>query len=91
MPTVTIYSLHHSEHPLTTYLHCRWQEQKAQNQCHYMKPHVEMNAQSEHNTSCHLLQLLSHIVAFQCYKQEFDGQGVYRDGGLSLGWTRMWS
>ena len=26
--------LTHSEHPLTMYLHQRWQEQKAQNRCH---------------------------------------------------------
>ena len=51
MPTNTIYSLHHSEHPLTTYLHHRWQEQKVQNQHHSKKPQVEANTQSEHNTN----------------------------------------
>ena len=50
MPAVTIYSLHHSEHPLTTYLHCRWQEQKTQNWHHTKKPQVEANAQWECNT-----------------------------------------
>ena len=49
MPSVTIYSLHHSEHPLTTYLHCRWQEQKTQNWCHFQKPQVKVNAQLERN------------------------------------------
>ena len=46
----TIYSLHHPEHPLTTYLHRRWQEQKTQNRCHSKKPQVKVNAQSERNT-----------------------------------------
>ena len=31
------------------YLHCRWQEQKAQNRCHSKKPQVKENAQSECN------------------------------------------
>ena len=48
-PPNTIYSLSHSEHPLTTYLRRRWQEQKAQNRRHSKKPHVKTNAQSEHN------------------------------------------
>ena len=49
-PSNIIYSLSHSEHPLTTYLHRRWQEQKAQNWRHSKKPHVETNARSERNT-----------------------------------------
>ena len=50
----TIYSLSHSEHPLTTYLRRRWQEQKAQNRRHSKKPHVETNAQSERNINSDL-------------------------------------
>ena len=45
----TIYSLSHSEHPLTTYLRHKWQEQRNQNRCHSKKPHVETNARSERN------------------------------------------
>ena len=45
-----IYSLSHSEHPLTTYLRRRWQEQKAQKRHHSKKPHVKTNAWSKHNT-----------------------------------------
>ena len=58
-PPSTIYSLSHSEHPLTTYLRRRWQEQKAQNRRHSKKPHVETNARSEHNINSDL----SSIVA----------------------------
>ena len=50
----TIYSLSHSEHPLTTYLRRRWQEQKAQNRRHSKKPHVETNAWSERNINSDL-------------------------------------
>ena len=61
MPSVMIYSLQHSEHPLTTYLHCRWQEQKAQNWCHTKKPWVEVSAQLERNTMSEPLLCLSPI------------------------------
>ena len=50
----TIYSLSHSEHPLTTYLRRRWQEQKARNRCHSKKPHVKTNARSERNINSDL-------------------------------------
>ena len=49
-PSDTIYSLHHSEHPLTTYLCHRWQEQQAQNCCHFRTPCIEENAWLEHNS-----------------------------------------
>ena len=51
-PSDTIYSIHHSEHPLTTHLHCKWQEQKTQNQCHTKKPQVMASTQSECNKQC---------------------------------------
>ena len=50
----TIYSLSHSEHPLTTYLRRRWQEQKASNRRHSKNPHVETNTQSERNINSDL-------------------------------------
>ena len=53
-PQNIIYSIHHSEHPLTTYLRRRWQEQKAQNRRHSKKPLVETNAQSERNINSDL-------------------------------------
>ena len=57
-----IYSLHHSEHPLTTHLHRRWQEQKAQRGRHSKKPLVEMNAQSERNSR----GFLPTVLLFLC-------------------------
>ena len=53
-PPSIIYSLSHSEHPLTTYLHRKWQEQKAQNRRHSKEPHVETNARSERNINSDL-------------------------------------
>ena len=49
-----IYSLSHSEHPLTTYLRRKWQEQRTQNRRHSKKPHVETNARSERNINSDL-------------------------------------
>ena len=53
-PLDTIYSLSHSEHPLTTYLRHRWQEQKVQHRRHSQKPHIETNARSERNINSDL-------------------------------------
>ena len=49
MPSPTIYSIHHSKHPLTTYLRHRWQEQRTKNQCHTRQPHIKENTWLEHN------------------------------------------
>ena len=49
MLSTTIYSLHHHEHPLTTFLCHRWQEQKAQNGHHSKKPQVKVNTWSKRN------------------------------------------
>ena len=54
MPSNTIYSLSHSEHPLTTYLRRKWQEQQNQKRHHSKKPHVETNARSERNINSDL-------------------------------------
>ena len=60
----TIYSISHSEHPLTTYLCRRWQEQKAQKQRHSKKPHVEMNTRSEHNINSDLSSTVAPIKEY---------------------------
>ena len=64
MPSVTIYSLHHSEHSLSTDLHCRWQEQRAQNWCHSKKPQVEGNAWSERNINSDLFSKVAPATEY---------------------------
>ena len=69
MPPVIIYSIHHSEHPLTTYLHHRWQEQKAQNQHHSKKPPVGENTWSEHNINSDLFSKVAPTTEYHLSRQ----------------------
>ena len=85
-PPSIIYSLNHSEHPLTTYLRRRWQEQKAQKRRHSKKPHVETNTQSEcNNRGGYIEDLGSRRVSHQGFERGlfcgFIGPGVVCEFG----------